>query len=147
MTPTLRAARLGDWPGIRKLLEARNLPVDGARAHLLEFLVATSDGSNDVIGVAGLERYGDVGLLRSVAVADDETARGIGAALTRAVLDRARNEGLRMLYLLTTTAATWFPRFGFTVVSRDELPAALNASAELRGACPSTAVAMQLLLD
>ena len=145
MTPTLRAARPEDWPGIRRLLEARDLPVEGAQVHLAEFLVATGT-STDVIGVAGLERHGDVGLVRSVAVAADEAARGLGTALTRAVLSRARREGLRSLYLLTTTAATWFPRFGFAVVSRDELPAALNASAELRGACPSTAVAMRLLL-
>jgi len=146
MTHTLRAARAEDWPSIRKLLEARDLPVDGAEAHLPEFLVATSGASGDVIGVAGLERYGDVALVRSVAIAHAEAARGLGTALTRAVVNHAREGGLRALYLLTTTAATWFPRFGFTVVARGELPAVLNESAELRGACPTTAVAMQLHL-
>ncbi len=146
MTPTVRAARAEDWPGIRSLLEARALPVDGAEAHLHEFLVATSGVSDEVIGVAGVERYGDVGLVRSVAVASNVAALGLGSALTRAILDRAREEGLEALYLLTTTAAMWFPRFGFTVVPREQLPAALNESAELRGACPSTAVAMRFPL-
>jgi amino-acid N-acetyltransferase len=146
MTPSLRAARAEDWPSIRILLQARELPVDGAEAHLPDFLVATSGGSGEIIGVAGLERYGDVGLVRSIAIAHDEAARGLGTALVRTLLQRARDEGVRELYLLTTTAAGWFPRFGFTVVRREDLPHALGESAELRGACPSTAVAMQLHL-
>ena len=50
---------------------------------------------------------------------------------------------MRDVYLLTTTAPDWFPRFGFTVARREELPEVLNASEELRGACPSSAVAMR----
>jgi N-acetylglutamate synthase-like GNAT family acetyltransferase len=146
MTPTIRPARAEDWPSIRALLEAQSLPIDGAEVHLREFLVATNGASDDVIGVAGLERYADVGLVRSVAVGTDVAAQGLGTALTRAILRRAREEGVRALYLLTTTASRWFPRFGFSVVPRDQLPAVLNESAELRGACPSTAVAMRLPL-
>jgi amino-acid N-acetyltransferase len=44
--------------------------------------------------------------------------------------------------LLTETADGWFPRFGFRPVPREALPAALSASAELRGACPATARAL-----
>ena len=146
MTPTIRPARTEDWPSIRALLEARNLPIDGAESHVVDFLVATDPASNAAIAVAGLERYGEVGLVRSVAVADDVAARGLGSALVRALLRRAGEGGIRAVYLLTTTAAGWFPRFGFRVVRRDDLPQALGESAELRGACPSTAVAMELRL-
>ncbi len=45
--------------------------------------------------------------------------------------------------LLTTTAEDWFPRFGFVRIARDAVPAALHASAELRGACPASAAVMQ----
>ena len=146
MTPTIRPARTEDWPSIRALLEARNLPIDGAESHVVDFLVATDPASNAAIAVAGLERYGEVGLVRSVAVADDVAAQGLGSALVRALLQRARERGIGAVYLLTTTAAGWFPRFGFRVVRRDDLPQALGESAELRGACPSTAVAMELRL-
>ena len=146
MTPTIRPARREDWPSIRALLEARNLPIDGAESHVVDFLVATDPASNAAIAVAGLERYGEVGLVRSVAVADDVAAQGLGSALVRALLQRARERGIGAVYLLTTTAAGWFPRFGFRVVRRDDLPQALGESAELRGACPSTAVAMELRL-
>jgi N-acetylglutamate synthase-like GNAT family acetyltransferase len=146
MTPTLRPAHADDWPGIRGLLEARQLPVDGAEAHLRDFLVATNGVTGALIGVAGLERHGGVGLVRSVAVADDVAARGLGTALVRALLLRAAERGIGAVYLLTTTAAGWFPRFGFRVVRREDLPPALGESAELRGACPGTAVAMELHL-
>jgi amino-acid N-acetyltransferase len=146
MTPTIRPARAEDWPSIRALLEARALPIDGAEGHLGQFLVATNGATGPVAGVAGLERYGDVGLVRSVAVADDVAARGLGSALVQALVKSARELGIGALYLLTTTAAGWFPRFGFNVVRREDLPQTLGESAELRGACPSTAVAMQLRL-
>ena len=146
MTPTLRPAHADDWPSIRALLEARDLPLDGAEAHVGECFVATEGAPGSLLGVAGLERYGSIGLVRSVAVVDGVAARGFGTALVRALLQRARAEGIRALYLLTTTAAGWFPRFGFRVIRREELPHALGESAELRGACPSTAVAMELRL-
>jgi amino-acid N-acetyltransferase len=146
MTPFIRPAHANDWPGIRVLLETRELPVDGAEAHVGDFLVATSGPTGPIIGVAGLERHAGVGLVRSVAVVDDAASRGLGTALVRALLDRARREGMRELYLLTTTAADWFPRFGFKTVRREDLPRALGESAELRGACPGTAIAMQLRL-
>lgn len=147
MTPPIRPARSSDWPSIRGLLEARHLPTGGAETHLPDFLVATSETSGVVLGVAGLERYVDVGLLRSVAVVDDLAGKGLGTALVRALLERARGGGVRDVYLLTTTAPDWFPRFGFTVARREELPEVLNASEELRGACPSSAVAMRAVLQ
>jgi len=93
-----------------------------------------------------VEVYGAAGLLRSVAVHPGQRGTGLGQALTRAAADLARGAGVEELYLLTTTAEGFFPRLGFERVERGELPAALGASAELRGACPASAVAMRLRL-
>ncbi len=73
---------------------------------------------------------------------EDAAGRGIGRMLVRAALARAG--GLRELYLLTMTAAGYFPRFGFETVGREVLPTALSASEELRCACPASAIAMRL---
>jgi amino-acid N-acetyltransferase len=51
------------------------------------------------------------------------------------------------IYLLTTTAADFFPRFGFRKIDRKEMDPALERSTELRGACPASAVAMRADLD
>jgi amino-acid N-acetyltransferase len=143
-TTWVRAATSSDAASIERLLTARHLPTAGARDHLGTFVVATKGHS--LLGCAGIERYGDVGLLRSVAVAEIVGGRGVGAELVRAALERARTLGLRELYLLTTTAAAYFPRFGFERVGREALPSALHVSEELRGACPASAVAMRLIL-
>lgn len=94
-------------------------------------------------GRAGLERNGTIGLLRSVDISADAGRRGVGSALVRQVLRDARVKLVREVYLLTTMASDWFPRFGFSVVPRSSFPAMLENSEELRGACPGTAVAMK----
>jgi len=50
---------------------------------------------------------------------------------------------MRALYLLTTTAEEYFPSFGFEKVERSSVPAELNDSAELKGACPASATVMR----
>jgi amino-acid N-acetyltransferase len=48
--------------------------------------------------------------------------------------------------LLTTTAAEWFPRFGFVRTTREAVPMAVTASVEFQGVCPASAVVMQKVL-
>jgi len=143
-SPLVRPASAEDWPAVERLLRDRALPTAGARTHLDGFVVAAEGPV--LLGCAGIERYGDIGLLRSVAVDEGLARRGLGARLVTALLERARGLGLRAVYLLTTTAAGYFPRFGFETIPRDGLPPALAASEELRGACPASAVAMRLTL-
>ncbi len=140
--PSIRAATSDDWPGIERLLRDRALPHEGGREHLDDFLLAESGRS--LVGAIGLERYGRIVLLRSLAVAPEAEGRGLGARLVEALLERARRLGVDEVYLLTTSAAGYFPRFGFEAVSRAELPASLSASEQLRGACPASALPMRL---
>jgi amino-acid N-acetyltransferase len=58
------------------------------------------------------------------------------------ILERAEKDGIEELFLLTTTAEDYFPRFGFTRTTRSAVPPAVKASAEFRGACPDTALVM-----
>lgn len=139
--PTIRRAVRTDWPAIQRLLSSRKLPTDGAQEHLREFLLA--EGRGGLVGCIGLERYGSIGLLRSLAVERGSSGEGIGSRLVQALLEQACQSGVGSLYLLTTTGADFFPRFGFVAVPRSGLPAALEASAELRGACPASAIVMR----
>jgi amino-acid N-acetyltransferase len=62
---------------VRALLAAAGLPVaDLTAAHLDDFWGCGE--SPDLIGVIGLERYGAVALLRSLAVAPAWQGRGLG---------------------------------------------------------------------
>ena len=141
---TVRRAAPNDWPLIAELLGALSLPLDGARDHLAEFVVA--ERRTLVVGCAAMERYADAGLLRSVAVLPAEQGRGTGRALVERCLRDAAASGIRTVVLLTTTADRYFPRYGFEIIARDGVPDAVRASAEFQGACPASATVMRLEL-
>jgi amino-acid N-acetyltransferase len=122
------------------LLERAGLPRDGLSPALADFIVAERDGG--VVGAVGLEVYGSAALLRSAVVDPALRGTGLGARLIEQVLDHARLRGSRDVYLLTTTAERWFPRFGFTLVAREAVPAAVRGSVEFREACPASAAVM-----
>lgn len=142
---TLRQAHAADWPAVEALLLSNKLPVEGARAHLSTSLLAVS--GHEAVGCAGTEVYGDVALLRSVAVAPGLHRQGIGTGLLTRLLQEARRRNIRTLYLLTTTAPDYFARHGFQRADPADAPVALKASAEFQGACPASAVLMVLSLQ
>jgi amino-acid N-acetyltransferase len=142
---SIRSATPGDRSSVVSLLHASALSSEGLDPALAGFAVAERAGR--VVGVAGLERYGDHGLLRSVAVDGSCRGAGVGARLTRAVLDDARERGLAGVYALTTTAERYFPRLGFEVIERADVPGPVQDSLEFRSLCPSSAVALRLRLD
>ncbi len=139
--PRITAATPRDAAAIRTLLRSAGLPDEDFADHLAHFLVARRHGA--VVGAVGFERHGRAALLRSLVVAPAMRGSGLGAALTERIAADAAAAGVRMLYLLTTTAPTYFPRLGFEVIERAALPAELAGSEELKGACPASAVAMQ----
>ena len=136
----IRPATAADLPAAEALLAGAGLTTEGVRDWIDRFVVAEEDGC--IAGVAGLELYGDAALLRSVAVADAWRRSGIGRALVERALEVATTAGATDIFLLTTTAERYFPRFGFTAVPRSEVSAPVLASAEFRGACPASATVM-----
>jgi amino-acid N-acetyltransferase len=145
MANALRLGSESDLADMRALLEASRLPLAGIEQHVTSALVARENGK--LVGCAAVEIYGSAGLLRSVAVAEERRGEGLGQQLTEAALELARASGVRDIYLLTTTASHFFPRFGFTAIPRAELDPALSPSEELRGACPANALAMRAQLS
>lgn len=137
---SLRPARASDLGAGCRLLRDLKLPVDGVEEWWGRFTVAES--ALGIVGLAGVETYGDGALLRSVAVHSSMRGTGLGRALVERALGTARDAGATDVYLLTTTAEGYFPRLGFTQVSREQVPATVQASVEFRGACPASAIAM-----
>ena len=122
---------------VHQLLESYNLPLAGFDDPHVTALVAR-DGAA-IVGSAAIELYGRSGLLRSVAVAESHRGQAIGQALTQAAIGLAARSGLDALYLLTETAAGFFPKFGFVPVSRADVPAGVRQSVEFTSACPASA--------
>jgi amino-acid N-acetyltransferase len=145
-TAAIRGATARDHAALLGLLLDAGLPTEGVPESLEGFVVAESpDGA--IVGGAAVEGYGDKGLLRSLVVAPSYRGTGLGQALTEHVIAGAGDSGITDLYLLTTTAEGFFPRFGFRSIIRAAVPQAVQASAEFQGACPSTAAIMHRSLQ
>lgn len=136
-----RPAVPADLERIRSLLAACGLPTGDLTPGMpADFLVAEETGQ--MVGCVGLERIADGALLRSLAVESAHRGRGIGERLCEEAEQRAIAWGVGTLYLLTTTAADYFAGRGFQRVARDSLPPSVQATAQFRELCPSSASAM-----
>ena len=140
-----RGAGTADLAQLETLLTANQLPPEGVAEHIGDFVVAEDHGR--IQGAIGLERYGAYGLLRSAVVAPRARGSGVGTRLVTELIARAKVSGVDELYLLTTTAEKYFPRFGFERATRADVPAAVKQSVEFRGACPDTAIVMRRVLN
>ena len=69
---------------------------------------------------------------------------GGGSGIGRAVALRlAAEHRAPTVFLLTTTAERFFPKFGFQPITRDDVPPSVQASVEFRSACPASAIVMR----
>jgi amino-acid N-acetyltransferase len=143
-TASLRPAAGEDFDSLVGLLKASALPTAGLPPQLSDFYVAEHGGR--IVGGIGIEPYGQAALLRSAVVDPAFRGSGIGESLVRRILEHARKRGATEVFLLTTTAERYFPRFGFAQVARDDVPGTVADSVEFREACPASAVVMRTLL-
>jgi amino-acid N-acetyltransferase len=137
----IESAKDRDLPEVRSLLQRLSLPLDGVDEQVKTMLVAREDGH--VVGTAALELYEDGALLRSVAVDPRQQGKRLGHELTEAALRLAAAHSADTVFLLTTTAERFFPKFGFEPIARDDVPASVQASVEFRSACPASAIVMR----
>ena len=132
-----RSATPDDLAAVESLLAESSLPTAGVRDCIESFIVAESEG--DLVGTIGLEPHEPHALLRSLAVAERWRGNRIGNSLVTQLLSEAQRRGAQRVFLLTTTAAEYFPAFGFAEIPRSLAPVELLKSEEFRGACPASA--------
>ena len=134
-----------DATAVRALLAAAGLPTADLTAAPAEFWGCHEE--THLIGAIGLEGYGAVALLRSLAVAPTWQGRGLGAALLAHAERVARQRGIAALYLLTATAEGFFARHGYVGLPREAAPPILHQTAEFAALCPASAVCLMKALD
>jgi amino-acid N-acetyltransferase len=127
------------------LLAAEKLPVDDLPALLDNFIVAIQN--DEVVGAAGLEVYGDYGLLRSLAVSPSVRGQGIANKLVQQIETLAGSKNLKAIYLLTETAPDYFDRKNYIKITRTDVPAQVQQSSEFNYACPQSAIVMKKTLS
>ena len=85
-----------------------------------EFLVGELDG--EVVGCGALHvLWEDLGEIRTVAVHPRTVGHGVGHAIVAALLSRARELGLRRIFVLTFEDQ-FFARHGFTEIDGTPVP-------------------------
>lgn len=141
MNVHITRASEADAPSMLQLLRDSGLPIDGLVDHLNTAFIARDDAA--IVGCAALEIYADGALLRSVAVAPAARGHRVGERLTRSAITLARSLGTPAVFLLTTTAESYFPRFGFVQTTRALVPTGVQQSIEFRSACPASAIVMR----
>ena len=130
---------------VQTLLREAQLPTsDLTAAHLEHFIACGSAEALD--GVIGLEVYPPYALLRSLAVASAKRGNGIGQTLLAEAERYAQYRGAREIYLLTTSAESFFRHAHYTRVARDDVPQAIRSTREFASLCPANAAVMRKII-
>lgn len=134
----------GSSPEFRAALVAADLPIDDLEERGRSFFSLSRGGAKVAFG--GYELHGEDALLRSIVVLPEYKGRGVGETATGILLERARLDGARHAYLLTTTAAPFFEKLGFKKIDRTSLPEAILATRQASTLCPQTATVLEKVL-
>lgn len=89
---------------------------------------------------------GQDALLRSVLVRPEARRRGAGKDVVEALTEKAKHNGVRRLWLITTDASAFFARLGWTIRDRSEAPAVIKTSSQFSSLCPASATLMVRVL-
>jgi amino-acid N-acetyltransferase len=122
---------------IKQLLSACDLPTtDIFPSNSLLFFGCHSEGY--LVGVIGLEVYGSVALMRSLAVDPTHRKHGLGKSLVDIAETHAASLGVESVYLLTTTADAFFSKLGYLPAVRDDAPSPIKATIQFTDLCPAS---------
>ena len=88
--------------------------------NLQAFTIAEADGN--VVGCCALEVvWSDLTEIKSLAVDETNTDKGIGKALAAAAVEQAHRLGIAKVFALTLTP-DFFEKLGFEIIEKDTLP-------------------------
>ena len=141
----IRTAKPSDFAALEGLLKSAGLPTEDLNPTLPNFLLAFAD--DKLVGSAGVEINEKYGLLRSVAVLDEFQNYKIARRLVNDLTKQVRLEGVKELYLITTTADSYFEKQGYERINRESVPAEIAQSQQFSAICPSSAVVMKKTIE
>jgi amino-acid N-acetyltransferase len=126
----------------KAILASCSLPTEDLTANSFNHFFACGSEATPT-GIVGVELYGDVALLRSLAVLPEMQGAGCGKRLVAAAESYAAENGVKEIYLLTTGAEPFFRSLGYEVVNRDRTPGPIRSTSEFSSVCPSTAAVLR----
>jgi len=143
----IEAFSIYDNKEVLDLLNEAELPINDLTSEKMKNFIVARRKDGSIIGVVGVEMYQGSGLLRSLVIQPSYRGKGLGSQLTRKIESYAWQNGIKTLYLLTMTAADFFPKIGYEVTQRDKVPESIAKTEEFKNVCPVSAVCLFKVLD
>ncbi|MCG3218128.1 MAG: GNAT family N-acetyltransferase [Candidatus Heimdallarchaeota archaeon] len=125
-----RKARMDDLKEASDLLIKHDLPVDGIEDNFDNFLVLISNNTGEILGLVGIEKYDQIGLLRSLVIEKGFQGLGLGKKMLIAIEKYAKELGLISLFLFTDTAEKFFEKHNYSKLSIENADERLKQSVE-----------------
>jgi len=125
---SLRPATIDDIPDMLRIMQdyiEKGLLISRNQDDLLDklpdYIVYSVD--NAIHGCGALHRFEDgQAEIAGIAVGANYRRSGVGEVVVRNLIDRARQQKLRQIFLLTTQATDWFYQQGFRDGTLEDLP-------------------------
>jgi amino-acid N-acetyltransferase len=123
----IRPLKTQDIPDVLRIMEP--LMSEGILVRRKEEDIQERKEDYWVFGIDGrahasgaLHQWGEAGEIAAIAVDNVYTDLGLGSRIVRFFINKARREGLRRVFVLTTQTQDWFEALGFTEQDIETLP-------------------------
>ena len=118
-----------------ELLKKNNLPTEDLNPGTQLFVVEEDD---KVVATVAVEYDYNDALLRSLCVSQEKRNSGVGNELVSFIEEYVRQQGVQNIFLLTTTAADFFKKRGYTIIDRSNVPKFIRNTKEYSVICASS---------
>lgn len=135
----VREPRASDYATVKAMLADAGLPTED---FVPEHLAFVAEENGEVVAAIGFEALGEVGLMRSLVVADGIRFQGLGRKLVETLEMHAHAQGVSEIWLLTLGVDAYFLGLGYQPRNRSEAPTSLRRTAEFSELCPDSATLM-----
>jgi len=150
MSIVVRLAKENDMIAMEQLLEKAKLNKTGIAENLDNFLVVEdlrAEPLPSIVGMVGLEIYGDKGILRSLVLRSESWNSKIGVELIALIISYGWRKGLKEIYLMTSSSRSFFEYWGFIELAWDDVPKQLKVSSQFTEYNPSYVTVMRLVKE
>lgn len=137
---TIQLLHRSEITSIKKLLHSVGLPDSDLENAPVHFVGIREN--NEIIASGALEIYGKNAVLRSVAVKKDFQKSGFGKQIVGFLEQKAGEQEIEKLFLLTTTAESFFKKLKYHTIQRDLCPDVIKTSEQFKSVCPYTAICL-----
>lgn len=125
-----------------ELLKKNNLPTEDLNPGTQLFVVEEDD---KVVATVAVEYDYNDALLRSLCVSQEKRNSGVGNELVSFIEEYVRQQGVQNIFLLTTTAADFFKKRGYTIIDRSNVPKFIRNTKEYSVICASSTLMRKAL--